>query len=346
MGLQLPRIVYFDRMMHEDGRRVLAESPEVALVRLEREVPEDEIWPVMASIQGYQIGSARQELPRHLHTDAALLVRCPALLVVSADGAGADTVDIPACTDAGVLVVNQAGGNREAVAEHGLALMLSVAKRIGETDQALRRDRNWHRNEFIGHELQGMTAGIIGLGHTGSRLAELCGGALGMRILAYDPYIEAECFARHGAEAVSLDTLLGESDVVSLNCPLSDETRKMIDAAALARMRRGSILVSTARGGIHDENALYDALRDGHLYGAGLDVWEDEPPALNHPLLSLPNVIASPHTAGVTVESRRRISLICAEQWLTIWRGEKPPRLLNPEAWPTYEARRLARAQP
>ena len=111
-------------------------------------------------------------------------------------------------------------------------------------------------------------------------------------------------------------------------------------------MRRGSILVSTARGGIHDENALYDALRDGHLYGAGLDVWEDEPPALNHPLLSLPNVIASPHTAGVTVESRRRISLICAEQWLTIWRGEKPPRLLNPEAWPTYEARRLARAQP
>ncbi|MEE1544900.1 MAG: NAD(P)-dependent oxidoreductase, partial [Alphaproteobacteria bacterium] len=150
----------------------------------------------------------------------------------------------------------------------------------------------------------------------------------------------------HGAEAVSLDTLLGESDVVSLNCPLSDETRKMIDAAALARMRRGSILVSTARGGIHDENALHDALRDGHLYGAGLDVWEDEPPALNHPLLSLPNVIASPHTAGVTVESRRRISLICAEQWLTIWRGEKPPRLLNPEAWPTYEARRLARAQP
>ena len=105
-------------------------------------------------------------------------------------------------------MVNQAGGNREAVAEHGLALMLSVAKRIGETDQALRRDRNWHRNEFIGHELQGMTAGIIGLGHTGSRLAELCGGALGMRILAYDPYIEAECFARHGAEAVSLDTLL------------------------------------------------------------------------------------------------------------------------------------------
>jgi D-3-phosphoglycerate dehydrogenase len=224
--------------------------------------------------------------------------------------------------------------------------MLSVAKRIGETDQALRRDRNWHRNEFIGHELQGMTVGIIGLGHTGSRLAELCGGALGMRVLAYDPYIEAKRFTRYGSEAVSLDTLLGESDVVSLNCPLSDETRKMIDAAALARMRRGSILVSTARGGIHDENALYDALRDGHLYGAGLDVWEDEPPTLNHPLLSLPNVIASPHTAGVTVESRRRISLICAEQWLTIWRGEKPPRLLNPEAWPTYEARRLARAAP
>jgi D-3-phosphoglycerate dehydrogenase len=300
----------------------------------------------MATIKGYQIGSARQELPKHLHADATLLARCPELLVVSADGAGADTVDIPACTEAGVLVVNQAGGNREAVAEHGLALMLSVAKRIGETDHALRRDRDWHRNEFIGHELRDMTLGIIGLGHTGSRLAELCGGALGMRVLACDPYIEAERFTRFGARNVSLEELLSESDVVSLNCPLTDETRGMIDAAALARMRAGAILVSTARGGIHDEDALYDALQSGHLYGAGLDVWIDEPPPLEHRLLSLPNVIASPHTAGVTVESRRRISLMCAEQWLAIWRGQKPPRLLNPEAWPAYEARRYDHAEP
>ena len=346
MGSQIPRIVYFDRMMHEDGRRALAEAPEVELIRLERDTPADELWPLMATIEGYQISSARQELPKHLHADAALLARCPDLLVVSADGAGADTVDIPACTDAGVLVVNQAGGNREAVAEHGLALMLSVAKRIGETDHALRRDRDWHRNEFIGHELRDMTLGIIGLGHTGSRLAELCGGALQMRVLACDPYIEAERLARFGAEAVSLDKLLAESDVLSINCPLTDETRSMIDTAALARMRPGAILVSTARGGIHDEGALYEALRSGHLYGAGLDVWEDEPPPLDHPLLSLPNVIASPHTAGVTVESRRRISLMCAEQWLAIWQGEKPPRLLNPEAWPAYQARRYAHAEP
>lgn len=346
MGSQAPRIVYFDRMMHEDGRRALDEAPEVELIRLERDTPAGEIWPLMATIEGYQISSARQELPQHLHADAALLARCPELLVVSADGAGADTVDIPACTEAGVLVVNQAGGNREAVAEHGLALMLSIAKRIGETDHALRRDRDWHRNEFIGHELRDMTLGIVGLGHTGSRLAELCGGALGMRVLASDPYIEAERFKHFGAEAVSLDMLLTESDVVAINCPLTDETRNMIDAAALARMRPGAILVSTARGGIHDESALYEALRSGHLYGAGLDVWVDEPPPLDHPLLSLPNVIASPHTAGVTVESRRRISMMCAEQWLAIWQGEKPPRLLNPEAWPAYEARRHAHAEP
>ena len=334
------RIVYFDVFMHEDGRRVLEDAPEVELVRLERAAPAASLWPVMAATAGYQISSARQELPAHLHATPALLARCPELLVVSADGAGVDTIDIAACTAAGVLVVNQAGGNREAVGEHALGLMLAVAKRIGEADRALRRDRDWQRTDFMGRDLRGATLGIVGLGHTGSRLAELCGGALGMRVLASDPYISAERFARFGATSTPLAALLTDSDVVSLSCPLNDETRGMIDAAAMARMRPGAILVSTARGGVHDEVGLLAALRDGRLGGAGLDVWDDEPPPLDHPLLALPNVVATPHIAGVTHESRRTVSRLCAEQWLAICRGERPPRLLNPEAWPAWRARR------
>ena len=343
MPAVLPRIVYFDHLQHRAGRELLETSPAVEFLRLERHAAAETIWPVLARAHGYQIASARQELPRHLHADADFLARCPELLVVSTDGAGADTVDIDACTGVGVLVVNQAGGNREAVAEHALAMMLTLAKRIGEADRALRRDRAWHRTDFWGRELHGRTLGIVGLGHVGSRIAELCGGAFSMRVLAHDPYIGPERFARFAAEPVGLDELLARADVVSVNCPLSAETRGMFDARAFARMKAGALFVTTARGGIHDEAALAEALRSGHLAGAGVDVWVEEPPPIDHPLLAFDNVVATPHMAGVTEESRRRTSLICAEQWLAIWRGERPPRLLNADAWPAYAARFRAR---
>jgi D-3-phosphoglycerate dehydrogenase len=333
------RIVYFDRLMHAAGRAQLEQAPGIALTMLERARPAEALWPVLAEAHGYQISSARQELPLHLHGTGDLLARCPNLLVVSADGAGVDTVDIEACTRAGVLVVNQSGGNKEGVAEHATALMLSLAKRIGETDKAMRRDRDWHRNEFIGNDVLGKTVGIIGLGHIGTRLAEICSSAFSMTVVATDPYLDAAEMARRGARKVALETLLAESDFVQICCPFTAETRHMIDAAALAAMREGAYLVSTARGGIHDEEALVAALSSGHIRGAGLDVWEDEPPPLDHPLLAFDTVIASPHTAGVTEESRRTISLICADQWAAIWRGERPPRLLNPDAWPLYAKR-------
>jgi len=333
------RIVYFDRFTHEAGRTRLEEAPGIEFTRLERARPADELWPVLAEAHGYQITSARQELPLHLFANADFLARCPNLLVVSADGAGVDTVDFAACTEAGVMVVNQAGGNREGVAEHATAMMLSLAKRIGETDRAMRRDRDWERNQFIGNDVLGKTVGIIGLGHVGTRLAEICRAAFSMPVVATDPYFsEAEMTAR-GARKVSLETLLAESDFVHICCPFTAETKNLIDAAALAAMRDGAYLITTARGGIHDEDALAAALVAGKIRGAGLDVWEDEPPPLDHPLLALDTVIASPHTAGVTQESRRAISLICAEQWQAIWCGERPPRLLNPEVWSHYAER-------
>jgi D-3-phosphoglycerate dehydrogenase len=262
---------------------------------------------------------------------------------VSSNGAGYDTVDVAACTKAGVLVLNQAGGNRHSVAEHVLAMLLSLSKRIVEVDRAMRREAPVDRNEFIGTEAQDKTIGIIGLGHVGSRVAELCRGLFGMQVLAYDPYLTQAEVAARGARKVTLDTLLAGADYVSVNCPLTDETRGMIGAREFALMRPHSIFITTARGFIHDERALADALRAKTIAGAGLDVWTKEPPPRDHPLLQFDNVIVSPHTAGVTREARRNMGTIAAEQLIGALDGKRPPRVVNSEVWPAY-ARRFAHA--
>jgi D-3-phosphoglycerate dehydrogenase len=181
--------------------------------------------------------------------------------------------------------------------------------------------------------LQGKTVGIVGLGHVGRRVAQLCRGLFGCRVLAYDPYLTAAQFAERGAEPVSFEELLVQADYVSINCPRTQETTGMLDARAFALMKPGAYFVTTARGGIHDEAALHAALVSGHLAGAGLDVWAKEPPELDHPLLALDNVIASPHIAGVTHESRYEIAVLAGRQMIEIFQGGKPDRLLNPEVW-------------
>jgi D-3-phosphoglycerate dehydrogenase len=163
--------------------------------------------------------------------------------------------------------------------------------------------------------------------------------AFGMRVLAFDPYLTEEEIARRGARSVAFDDLLAQSDVVSLHCPRDKSTLKMMDAAAFAGMKAGAVFITTARGGIHDEAALAQALASGHLSGAGIDVWDREPPPLDHPLLAFPNVVASFHTAGVSVEARRNMAAIAAEQIVGVLKGGRPPRLVNPEVWPAYAAR-------
>ena len=205
---------------------------------------------------------------------------------MSSNGAGYDTVDVKACTEAGVLVVNQSGGNRHSVAEHVLAMLLTLSKRIIETDRVMRREDGMNRNTYIGNEAHGKTIGIVGLGNVGSRVAELCRGLFAMPVLAYDPYLSAEEVARRGARKVELDTLMAEADFVSVNCPLTEETRGMIGAKQFARMKPTAFFINTARGFIHDEKALEELLKAKKIAGAGLDVWDKEPPPTNHPLLS------------------------------------------------------------
>ncbi len=339
MSVNNKRVFYVKYLAHEIYAEILRARPDVRLDRLENESAEAISAPILAAAHAYQIGAARDELASHFHVDRDLLRRAPNLLIVSSNGAGYDPVDVEACTEAGVLVVNQSGGNAHSVAEHALGMLLTLSKRILEADRVLRRDPNVNRNALIGTEAQGKTIGIVGLGNVGRRIAELCNGLLGMKVLAYDPYLTAAEMASRGGEKVELDELLRRSDYVSISCPLTRESRGMIGAKQFALMQPHAYFITTARGFIHDEAALAEALRNRLIAGAGLDVWAKEPPPPDHPLLQFDNVLASPHTAGVTKEARANMGRIAAEQILDALDGKRPPRIINPEVWSAYAGR-------
>jgi D-3-phosphoglycerate dehydrogenase len=317
----------------------LGKRADVTLDKLEQNGADDVATPILTAAHAYQIGSARDELVAKFHAHADLLKRTPNLLIVSTNGAGYDTVDVKACTARGVMVVNQSGGNANAVAEHVLGVMLCLIKKVPQADRALRTGTLKNRNDYMGGEMLGRTIGIVGLGNVGRRLAELCNGLLRMTVLAYDPYLSAEEIKKRGATKVELDDLLRRSDFVSIHCPLSDETRGMIGAPQFALMQPHAFFVTAARGFIHDEPALAAALRDKKIAGAGLDVWSKEPPPAEHPLMAFDNVMVTPHTAGVTRESRANMGRIAAEQILDALDGKPAPRVVNPEVWPDYAKR-------
>ena len=339
MSVNNKRVFYVKYLPDQIYVDILRARPDVRLDRVENDSADEISLPILAAAHAYQVGAARDELARHFHVDRDLLRRAPNLLIVSSNGAGYDPVDVDACTAAGVLVVNQSGGNAHSVAEHALGMLLTLSKRIIEADRALRRDPNVSRNALMGTEAQGKTIGIVGLGHVGRRIAELCNGLLGMKVLAYDPYLTASEMADRGGDKVELDELLRRADYVSINCPLTKDSRGMIGAREFALMQPHAYFITTARGFIHDEAALLEALRGKRIAGAGLDVWSKEPPPPDHPLLQLDNVLASPHTAGITREARMNMGKIAAEQILDALDGKHPPRIINPEVWPDYAKR-------
>jgi D-3-phosphoglycerate dehydrogenase len=333
------RVFYVKYLSSPLYAEILGKRPDVQLDRLENDSPDDVVTPILSQAHVYQIGASRQVIAPHFQVTDALLARTPNLIAVSSNGAGYDTVDVDACTAQGIAVVNQSGGNREAVAEHALAMMLTLSKRIIEADRHVRAGKAQERNAFVGRELLNKTVGVLGIGNVGSRLAELCRGLFNMRVLAYDPLLTAEQVRAKGAEKVELDALLAQADFVSVHCPLTRDSRRMMGAAQFARMKPEAYFITTARGFIHDEAALAEALATKKIAGAGLDVWEDEPPPAEHPLMRFDNVLVSPHTAGGTVEARENMSRFAAEQVLAILDGKKPPRLVNPEVWPAYRER-------
>jgi D-3-phosphoglycerate dehydrogenase / 2-oxoglutarate reductase len=332
------RVVRSDLWISPAFDERLAREPGVSLAVFPRGNPAVAM-DMLAAAHVYHISAAKDELPQQWFARAELLARCPNLLCVSSSGAGYDTVDVAACTAAGIAVVNQSGGNAVSVAEHTLGLLLGVSRRMVEGDRRMRREVGYPREDVMGHEIRGKTIGLVGIGHTGTRVAALA-NAFGMEVIATDPFLSTEEISRRGARSVSLPQLLAEADVVSLHCPRDAGTLGMMNAAAFAAMKKGAIFLTTARGGIHDEAALVQALRSGHLAGAGVDVWDQEPPPLDHPLLAMDNVFATFHTAGVTHEARRNVATIAADQIAAVLAGERPPRLINPQVWSAYEQRR------
>src|ERR1700735_4757049 len=276
MSVNNKRVFYVKYLANQIYADILKARPDVRLDRLENESPDDVSPPILFAAPAYQIGAARDELAKHFHADADLLRRAPNLLIVSSNGAGYDPVDVDACTAAGVIVVNQSGGNAHSVAEHALAMLITLSKRIIQADRVLRREANVNRNALMGAEVQGKTIGIVGLGNVGRRIAELCRGLLHMNVLAYDPYLSAAEMGARGGEKVELDDLLRRSDFVSISCPLAKDNRGMIGGKQFAAMQALPYFITQHPGFFSAEGALLEALRDKRISGAGLDVWAQE----------------------------------------------------------------------
>lgn len=239
--------------------------------------------------------------------DEALLEMAPSLRVVARAGVGVDNIDLDAATRRGIAVFNAPNANTTAAAELTVALILAALRHIADADRSIREGR-WDRAAFKGAELAGRRLGLVGAGRIGREVAARC-RAFEMTVLACDPYLSES----DEVELCALERVLAESDVVSLHVPLNDETRHLIDADRLAQMRRGSYLVNVSRGGVIDEEALVDALESGHLAGAALDVFENEPLPATSPLLRAPNLVLTPHLGASTGEAQARVASEVAE---------------------------------
>lgn len=333
----LAKMVYFEQWMTGDAVDLLDANKNIELTHLQfssdQQANEDEL----VKMHGYQIMPRTELDPRYL-ADSGFVERMPKLLAICSTGAGYDMIDVDACTDAGIIVCNQSGTNSEAVAEHVFGFILGLSKKIMVADRAMRTVDRVDRMAFDGRDIFGKTIGIVGIGQIGTRVATVA-KAFNMRVLAYDPYVPATEMAARGAEDVDWETLFSASDFISIHCPRTTKTLNMIDAPAFALMKPSAFFISTARGGIHNEDALAKALINGQIAGAGIDVWWEEPTPMSHPLLQLDNVIATPHCAGMTHESMQQMGIKAAEQWQDIFAGKVPPRLVNPQAWTKYRLR-------
>jgi len=267
--------------------------------------------------------------------DGALFDQFPSLRAVIRNGIGYDNVSLPDATARGVAVCNVPNGPTISTAEHAMALLLATVKHLKQGDRELRRGGvvDFY-SEFDGLELYGRQLGLVGMGRIGSRVARVA-QALEMRVSVFDPYLAPERAAEAGVALVpTLEALLGACDVVSIHAPYTAETRHMFNAERLAQMKPGAYLINAARGGLVDEAALMAALESGHLAGAGLDVFDPEPPRRDHPLLQRDDVIASGHVASATAAAKDRLLEGALQQAVAILRGERPAFLVNADMWP------------
>ena len=262
--------------------------------------------------------------------DANVIDNAPALRVISKHGAGVDNIDLAAAARNGVPVLRATGANAVSVAEHAIALLLATVKRLLPMDAGLRAGK-WEKPGFRGKELAGSTMALMGMGSIAQETARIAKG-LGLNLIGYDPFAPQSCFEQFGVHRCnSFEEMLPEADILSLHCPLSEQTREIVNIDSIEMMPKGSYVINTARGGLIEEPALLLAIQNGHLAGAGLDTFATEPPAHDHPFWSEPRIVATPHIGGVTGEANARVGVEAVRGILQVLNGEKvsPDRLAN-----------------
>lgn len=317
--------VLLECSIHEDGVKLLKKEVEViGPIPNHTEV----IALLKKGVHGLIVSSA-------LPVTEELMAASPLLEAVGRPGVGVDNVDLPGATNQGVLAVYTPDAPTESTAEHAVALIMALAKRVVAGDGAIRRSGWAERGKLLdGMELLGKTLGVVGLGRIGGRVAEICGRGLRMKVIVYDPYITQEQAAACGAQLVSdLPGLLRQSDFVTVHTPLNDRTRGMIGAKELALLKPTAYLINTSRGPVVDEEALLAVLRAKQIAGAGIDVYKQEPIPFPHPLLELPNVVVTPHIASATQDGMWKMGVVVAEEMLAALRGDKPRFIANPQVW-------------
>src|SRR6201991_2848383 len=264
----------------------------------------DKLAAIIGDYDGLAIRSASKVTPK-------ILQNAKSLKVIGRAGIGVDNVDIPAATAKGIIVMNTPFGNSITTAEHAISLMLALARQIPAADASTQAGK-WEKNRFLGVEITGKTLGVIGCGNIGSIVADRAHG-LKMKVIAYDPFLSPERAIDLGVEKVDLPELFKRADFITLHTPLTDKTKNIVDAAAIATMKRGVRIINCARGGLVDEQALRQALDSGQVAGAAFDVFVEEPATAN-PLFGHPNVVCTPHLGASTTEAQENVALQVAEQ--------------------------------
>ncbi|MBX2999158.1 MAG: hydroxyacid dehydrogenase [Caldilineaceae bacterium] len=265
--------------------------------------------------------------------NAALFEQLPNLRIVTRTGIGIDNVNLADATAHGVVICNTPDGPTESTAEHAVAMLLALAKRIKQGDANMAEGKFGPRSLLVGTEVQGKTLGLVGLGRIGRRVAQICGAGLGMRVIGSDPFISAEQAEAMGVSLRSQAEVIAEADFLSLHAPAIPETYRMINRESIARMKDGAYLINVARGPLVDEIAVLEAVNGRKLAGVALDVFDPEPALVDSPLRSHPNILVTPHTASLTAEGRTRIEQMAVDRLIEFFSGQRPKDICNPEVW-------------
>ncbi|MDP2792403.1 MAG: hydroxyacid dehydrogenase [Rectinemataceae bacterium] len=319
--------VLIDRPLHADALSLLSEGAEVVAIFDDNR---EKLEKALKEVDGV-ICSAALKMREHEISMGT------SIKVIGRPGVGYDSVDVESCSRHRIPLVYTPDGPTESVAEHVIAMILMAAKQILVVQKALREKGDFGiRNRVTGMEVQGKTLGLAGFGRIGKRVGEIAAKGLGMKVVVFDPYLKGKPDTGFEYGIVeNLESLTKDSDFLSLHIPYSPETDKMFGGKEFAAMKKTAVFINTSRGGVVDEAAMIEALQSGKIAGAGLDVFEKEPPAKDNPLFAMENVIVTPHLSSFTEDGKRKMGIAVVEGVLDVFSGKKPQFLVNGEIWET-----------